>query len=138
MELFYVAGLLPDPDIPYQVSGVHFHIWIVSFIYETAWVLCILHPALDSGPHSVAQLALGVSRVLVMLCLVFLYLGTTPRRPSHDEEESDELLSTEAANGNIYGTSHKTHDSREIIGDAQTTTWLDYFLGFRALFPYLW
>ncbi|KAH8773852.1 P-loop containing nucleoside triphosphate hydrolase protein [Diaporthe sp. PMI_573] len=125
VELFYLAGLLPDPDIPYQVSSVHFHIWLVSAIYETAWVICALHRTSGSGPHNVAQLTLGVSRVLVMLCLAFLYLGTRPRRPSHgdEEEESNGLLSTESTN---------------VIGDAQTTTWLDYFLGFRALFPYLW
>lgn len=43
-------------------------------------------------------------------------------------------------NSTIYGTIGNTGDKRspQIAQDTQSSGWLDYFMGFRVLFPYIW
>jgi ATP-binding cassette, subfamily B, vacuolar membrane transporter HMT1/ACLQ len=36
--LFYLAGLLPDPDESYTINLVSRNMWIISTLYEITWL----------------------------------------------------------------------------------------------------
>ena len=66
------------------------------------------------------------------------------RRQVLDDEELNRSESECLGNGHTvsagYGTI-KANDPMEVepkAKDAQLSTWLDYFIGFRVLFPYIW
>lgn len=127
--LFYLASLLPDPDHPYEVSTVNCHMWLISLVYETAWLLV----KISSQPihyHGITaldatQIALASSRVLIFFSMIALYLTVNRQTYCEVEENNGERES-------LLGKPGKR------VGDAQNTTWLDYLLGFRKLFPFLW
>ncbi|KAF2259678.1 P-loop containing nucleoside triphosphate hydrolase protein, partial [Lojkania enalia] len=127
--LFYLAGLLPDPDDPYSVSTVNFHMWLISLVYEILLFSLRVGHDIQAQKTSTALDALqrlfSACRIAILLLLVVLYAATTRRGYNEIEEEEGER---EALLGK--------KPSR--AGDAQTTTWLDYLLGFKKLFPFLW
>lgn len=36
--LFYLTGVLPDPDSPYMVSQAQQHMWLTSIPFEIVWL----------------------------------------------------------------------------------------------------
>lgn len=144
--LFYLAGLLPDPDQLYTVSNVQWHVWLISAVYEVTWLIY----RFDVQPLSqyansaieISQVTLAVLRVLILLCSITVYWSLTRHdsgRPA-SQEEAESLLRNGDEDARSYGTSStKARDKGYTkAGDAQTTTWLDYLLGFSKLFPFLW
>ncbi len=79
---------------------------------------------------------------MILLLMVAAYVSA--QRQVLDDEELNRSESECLGNGHIvsagYGTT-KANDPVEIepkAKDAQLSTWLDYFIGFRVLFPYIW
>ncbi|KAF2789636.1 heavy metal tolerance protein [Melanomma pulvis-pyrius CBS 109.77] len=147
VALFYIAGLLPDPDEPYSVSEVNYYMWLISTMYEIAWLIYVLKVQPDKrvtgNAWQATHVALAAFRILILLCLIGLYLIAKQWRSSDgvaDMGERESLLGNESTNGPTYVkamTDSKANTFKR-VGDAQTTTWLDYLLGFSKLFPFLW
>ncbi|TVY27403.1 ABC transporter [Lachnellula hyalina] len=113
-------------------------------MYESAWLLYGIQNQLENRYANAAQLALAAVRLIVLLCLIVLWLVTSHEEKSHSSTQSGEnesLLDHGPGTDYSYGTS-KARDGNNAynarVGDAQTTTWLDYVLGFSKLFPFLW
>lgn len=141
--LFYLAGLFPDADEPYTATEVQCHMWLISTFYEvTLFVMFLRNSSLLQNVSSIldaTQITLAVSRILIFMCLLALYWVTVRRRNAKNPssgEETESLLGGHMG----YGTSNISFEgnSNSRPGDAQTTTWLDYLLGFSKLFPFLW
>ncbi|KAI0401583.1 P-loop containing nucleoside triphosphate hydrolase protein [Xylaria palmicola] len=135
--LFYLAGLLPDPDTAYTPTQSELHMWIISLVFETVWLSDLRYRSNWEAGLS----TLGVSRILFFICLVAIYWGSSVRRhEKHNgtSEENGPLLNAE--NGRNYGVSElgARQNGYAKLGDAQTTTWVEYALGFRKLIPFLW
>ncbi|KAI1769735.1 ABC transporter type 1, transmembrane domain-containing protein [Hypoxylon cercidicola] len=148
--LFYLAALLPDPDHPYTVSDVQWHMWLISTVYETAWlaynltVVQSLEGGCSYSALDIAQVTLSALRTLFLLCSIGIYWALTVRprgeRSTSQDEESSLLPGERGSNNVSYGImdAKAKGDEYAKAGDAQTTTWLDYMLGFGNLFPFLW
>ncbi|KAI0419768.1 ABC heavy metal transporter [Xylaria grammica] len=144
--LFYFAGLLPDPNTPYSQSQPSFYLWLISAIYETVWFLNHTRLGFERQYRwEIALESLAVSRILILFSLVVVFcgIGRSERRRYHGALEEREGLLNGAIfdeNGQLYGTSEfaSTGNGYAKKGDAQTTTWVEYALGFRKLIPYLW
>ncbi|KAI0445794.1 P-loop containing nucleoside triphosphate hydrolase protein [Xylaria telfairii] len=135
--LFYLAGLLPDPDTSYTQTQSELHMWVISLAYEIAWISALRY----RSRWEVVLFTLGLSRVLIFLCLVTVYLGST-------QKKNDKHNGNLGENGSLLnGDNAETYGSSELAarkngyatkGDAQTATWVEYALGFSKLMPFLW
>ncbi|KAI1662259.1 ABC heavy metal transporter [Daldinia decipiens] len=145
--LFYLAGLLPDADMPYSVTLVHFHMWLISLAYESA----SLHQSIGLRSRKqdshvlwyISVITFGSLRILLLLLEIALYWITAPELYNENRsfpDESDSLLAHSSRNytGNSRPMKSTASDGHRKGVDAQTTTWLDYLLGFRKLIPFLW
>lgn len=111
--------------------------WVISLAYEIAWISALRY----QSRWELVLFTLGLSRVLIFVCLVTVYLGST--RKKHDKHNG-----TLAENGSLLnGDSVESYGSSELgvrqngyakKGDAQTATWVEYALGFSKLMPFLW
>ncbi|KAI0508619.1 heavy metal tolerance protein [Xylaria bambusicola] len=150
VALFYIAGVLPDPDNPFTATQVSFHTWIVSLLNESIWIIAyfsVRDSDITLSPISkweIIEIVLGSSRIAILSGLVWIYWRISKWR-YNDQRESRALLGpssiTHAENGvtSHYGsTSGSTGGISGRDGDAQTTTWLDYLVGFRKILPFLW
>ncbi|KAI1457521.1 ABC heavy metal transporter [Annulohypoxylon moriforme] len=143
--LFYLAGLLPDPDQPYTVSNVQWHMWIISAVYEVAWLIYQfeVQPHYSYGAIEIIQVTFAALRVFILLCSIVLYWAlkiSLRRGQPTSQDEAESLLRNGHENSWNYGTpdTKARANGYAKAGDAQTTTWLDYLLGFQKLFPFLW
>jgi hypothetical protein len=141
--LFYLAGLLHDPDHPYAVSEVQFHMWLTSMVYEVAWLCNGLVALSDNRFADNVQATLSASRVATLFCLITLYsLNTHWQRVDSSllSGEYESLLGGSLEDGARYGitSSNTVNNTFGKKSDAQTTSWLDYVLGYKSLFPFLW
>lgn len=145
--LFFFAGLLPDPDEPYTPANWNTHTWMVCVGFETV-ILSIafngFQGSLSNSPLDISQIGLSILRifVLVVMLTVFWLPHAFGIGNLNTPEETEQLLGT-GSNGRSdtgYGTSQNRLKGVTSVrlGDAQTTTWLDYVVGFRKLFPFLW
>ncbi|KAF4458123.1 hypothetical protein F53441_58 [Fusarium austroafricanum] len=141
--LYYLAGLLPDPEGPWNPNGAHLAAWCVGTLAEIviAAALSAVEPKLRVSSGFVDKLnVLGAARVLVLAFMI----GALSLRdykikalePKSLPEERQSLL--ENGNGTpAYGSVEPaTPEPRRT--QVSGTGWLDYFAGFRVLFPYLW
>lgn len=76
-------------------------------------------------------------RISIFLALIIFYLSTkrTPRYETGNLADENRPLLSEHNNDPKNAAEANTQARRK---DAQTTTWLDYLLGFSQLFPFLW
>ncbi|KAI1176304.1 P-loop containing nucleoside triphosphate hydrolase protein [Nemania sp. FL0916] len=146
---FFAAGLLPDADFPYTPASWHATTWIVCFAFEIATL--ILTPGPNSGgvPEDVgldiAQYVLLIVRIVFLLVMIIIFWSprvSNTETPSTPEETEPLLNSNENSLPSGYGASRQRLLSGGPVvprsGDAQTTDWVDYTMGFKKLFPYLW
>ncbi|KAJ3941599.1 uncharacterized protein N0V96_008312 [Colletotrichum fioriniae] len=150
--LYYLAGLLPDPEGPWTPTSAHFYAWIVGTLFE-AFIAAVfsseknsfrVHNGLLDTLDIVAAVRIVVL-VAMMVCLILRDYKLKPLQPKSDPEERQSLLGNGNGNGNgashNYGGAHP-HGPAAHKPPARTqvsgTGWLDYFAGFRVLFPYLW
>jgi ATP-binding cassette, subfamily B, vacuolar membrane transporter HMT1/ACLQ len=149
VDLFYLAGLLPDPDIPYTTNEWNIHIWCISLLFEIlqlALFAARVRTPFLSPPIDATQVAMAALRVVLLLAMISISWFTGPKIETDtttSPAEAESLL----RNGEpvppqsiSYGAVSKKFQAVKItqVNDAQQTTWLDYVVGFRKLFPYLW
>jgi hypothetical protein len=137
VALYFLAGLLPDPDGPFEPSPSHFSAWILGAIFEV--VLTTGTATSLSGPRT-ARIALGVLRVVILLAMAisYVFINWKPLLSDGDLEASEGLLDSNG-NGHVtYGVIDGKPISSQQHAVRQKGGWLDYFIGFRILFPYIW
>ncbi|KAJ3562852.1 hypothetical protein NPX13_g8406 [Xylaria arbuscula] len=89
-------------------------------------------------------ISLAALRIATLLALLVLYHGNKQGQTYETESFADEncpLLGGPSHSNSERGHNSKTQadaNTRSRQNDAQTTTWIDYLLGFRQLFPFLW
>jgi len=139
--LYFLAGLLPDPDGPWTPTTSHCFSWVVGVLLEA--VITAVFMSQKNVIHVPSGLldslfGLSIARVVVLGIMIVLLICREheSKGPKGTESEQQSLL--ENGNGsNGYGSvgsKPKAKKSR----DAQSAGWFDYFAGFRVLFPYLW
>lgn len=147
--LFYGVGLLPDPDSSYTMSSAQQLMWLVSLMFEIAFLAAGVRSLPDKqhlrdtvAALSVSQATFNVLRLLLLfLSLVFYWASsrTKPKERTLNEEETQSLINGSSQNGAAYGTNGRPKDKvAKKGGDAQTGNWINYLLGFKKLFPFLW
>ncbi|KAK3343557.1 ABC transporter [Lasiosphaeria hispida] len=135
--LFFLAGLLPNPDGPWSPTVSHCHSWIASALLEAVVAaLFVAERRYIEVPAGTLNtlVALGLARILtlgVMIALIVRrhYALRSPQSASPDGERQG--LLENGQNGQAAPRGGKPRD-------AQDSGWLDYVAGFRVLFPYLW
>ncbi|ESU09382.1 hypothetical protein FGSG_03805 [Fusarium graminearum PH-1] len=140
--LYFLAGLLPDPEGPWNPNSSHLAAWCVAALAEIviAAVLSVVEPQLRVSPNFVDTInILGSARVFVLALMIGSFTLREYKmkslEPKSLPEERQGLL--ENGNGNGYGSvppSAAEPRRTQVSG----TGWLDYFAGFKVLFPYLW
>ncbi|KAF5008106.1 hypothetical protein FDECE_5590 [Fusarium decemcellulare] len=146
--LYFLAGLLPDPEGPWSPESAHCYAWVTGGLVEVviAAVLFSTEPSLRVCSDFVKILnVLGLSRVAILVLMTGA-LGLReyklkPSKPKSAPEERQSLLENgNGASGN-YG-SVPAHGSADAAPPGRTQVtgmgWLDYLTGFKVLFPYLW
>lgn len=147
MLLFFTAGLLPDPEGPFTPKLSNLFAWLSCMMLDVS-ALVVIHQSSHvreaTSGSAESHAALVIARNVVLGSMACLFLLTRRHSLGDDEWESEEsgplLSSGNAASKDSYGAakSGATATARERKGDAQSTGWVDYFIGFRVLFPYLW
>lgn len=151
--LYFLAGLLPDPEGPWSPVAANGHAWVTGVLLEAviAAVLKTQQPAIGLSRDVVdILLSLALARLVVLVVMIGLMaLRQYKLRPSESQsapEERQSLLGNGQGPVADYGGAHGgAHPHMPAIKSAsgkppgvQGTGWLDYFAGFRVLFPYLW
>ena len=138
--LYFAAGLLPDPEGPFQPERPNWYTWILAIVFEA--VIIVLTQVMASrlgglGELESAETALGAFRVatLLVMSIVFALIDYSWRITRFSAIDEREGLLENSVNGSGYGI---TATPKPRIRDAQSTGWLDYFVGFSTLFPYIW
>ncbi|KAI1120237.1 P-loop containing nucleoside triphosphate hydrolase protein [Nemania abortiva] len=145
---FFVAGLLPDADFPYTPATWHATVWVVCLAFETATLGLTMKSdtglLLGSIGLNVAQYVLLVTRMVLLLSMAIAFWS--PRaldtKVPSTPEETEPLLNSNGNTASEYrASSQKLLSGSTTVrrnGDAQTTDWVDYAVGFKKLFPFLW
>lgn len=147
--LYFLAGLLPDPEGPWSPVAANGHAWVTGVLLEAviAAVLKTQQPAIGLSRDVVDILvSLGLARLVVLLVLISLMaLRQYKLRPVESQsapEEQQSLLGNGHGPVADYGGAHPHAPAIKPASGkppgVQGTGWLDYFAGFRVLFPYLW
>jgi ATP-binding cassette, subfamily B, vacuolar membrane transporter HMT1/ACLQ len=138
--LYFAAGLLPDPDGPFEPSRSNFHSWLVAVVYEMSILVLTQFVVFSLNGHGrleISESGLGALRIILLLMMSAMFVASDRRQvwtKWNTGFEREGLISgadTAAAYGSVPS-------SKAAKVDAQATGWLDYFVGFRALFPYIW
>lgn len=143
--LYFLAGLLPNPDGPWSPTVAHAIAWVVGILLEAVIATVFLTqqsriqvPSELLGSLSSLGLARGGLLLILTVILVRREHELKPRHNASGEEHQSLLENGES--GNTYGSTPPTANGKAPTKkpDAQSTGWLDYIAGFRILFPYLW
>lgn len=142
--LYFLAGLLPDPEGPWSPETAHCLAWAVATLVEIviAAVLFTAQSDLRVSHGLVERLhALSLCRiavlVLMILALITREYKLRPSQPKSAPEERQSLLENGNGSAPSYG-SVPAAPAQPRRTQVSGTGWLDYFAGFRVLFPYLW
>ncbi|KAH7268664.1 hypothetical protein B0J15DRAFT_419120 [Fusarium solani] len=142
--LYFFAGLLPDPEGPWSPSSAHCYAWLAGALLETviAGIFYSEKSLLRSSSTFLDVLIiLGLSRIAVLILmmgsLALREYKLRPPQPKSAPEERQSLLENGNGSSSNYGSvpAAPTPAKRTQVSG---TGWLDYFAGFRVLFPYLW
>lgn len=97
----------------------------------------ISNGAKDSAHIGSAEITLRGFRVATLLAMsmVYILIGTRRQTTRHSAAEEIESLLINGVTSSGYGS---TSPLKPRTLDAQSTGWLDYFVGFTNLFPYVW
>ncbi|KAI1638457.1 hypothetical protein F4809DRAFT_600074 [Biscogniauxia mediterranea] len=143
--LYFLAGLLPDPDGPWSPTVAHSYAWVVGILIDvTINAVLLSQHGLIPLPYPLIEtlFGLGMGRVavlgLMVASLVRRQYILRPERGSAAEGRS--LLENGDGPANGYGAvnGHAAMHAAKKRPDAQAAGWFDYFAGFKVLFPYLW
>ncbi|KAH7146163.1 hypothetical protein EDB81DRAFT_947200 [Dactylonectria macrodidyma] len=144
--LYFLAGLLPDPEGPWVPGSAHCFAWVAGALAEAviAAVLSTVHPSLSVSKGFIHIInILAFSRIAILVLMVgILTLGEYKVRISQPKavpEERQSLLENgNGSSGNYGSVPNNTHVTQARRTQVSGTGWLDYIAGFRVLFPYLW
>lgn len=158
--LYFLAGLLPDPEGPWSPVAANGHSWVAGVLLEAVItaVLKTQQPAIGLSRDVVdTLLSLGLARIVVLLVMIGLITLRQYRLRSSESQSAPEERQSLLGNGqgpvadyggaHGHGHGHGGHGHGHIPAikpasgkppGVQGTGWLDYFAGFRVLFPYLW
>ncbi|KAH9884246.1 P-loop containing nucleoside triphosphate hydrolase protein [Xylariomycetidae sp. FL2044] len=143
--LYFFAGLLPDPDGPWSPSVSHCHAWVISALFDVALAAVFISQShIFRVPRELMEslFGLALARVIVLVLMTGLLCRREyklrPEKASTSERQS--LLENGDGPANGYGNaaSDRQKPAPPKSRDPQKSGWLDYFAGFRVLFPYLW
>ena len=139
--LYFLAGLLPDPDGPWTPTTSHCFSWVVGVLLEVviASVFISQQHQIRVPPElldSLLGLSLARTFILGIMIALLVYREYESEGPTGSESEQQSLLEN-GNDTNGYGSVHPQQKSKK-PRDAQSAGWFDYFAGFRVLFPYLW
>lgn len=144
MVLYYLAGLLPDPEGPWTPGGAHCFAWVVGALVEIVIgaVFSSEQASLRVPNEFIATLnILGLFRILTLFLMTVILLAREyrlrPIKPRSVPEERQSLLENGNGSSGSYG-SVPAAPAKAKRTQVSGTGWLDYFAGFRILFPYLW
>lgn len=147
--LYFLAGLLPDPEGPWSPVAANGHAWVAGLLLEAviAAVLKTQQAAIGLSRDVVdTLLSLGLARLAVLVVMIGLMAlrqhKLRPSQPQSAPEERQSLLGNGQGPVTGYGGAHGHAPAIKPASGkppgVQGTGWLDYFAGFRVLFPYLW
>ena len=99
--------------------------------------------SVEASGLEAAETALRTLRALLLVMMSIVFLSAGHRRRDIVESNSYEresLISNRNPESQPYGgTDCKAGNKTNLVtADAQSSGWLDYFIGFRVLFPYIW
>ncbi|KAI8955655.1 hypothetical protein F4801DRAFT_528515 [Xylaria longipes] len=144
--LYFLAGLLPDPDGPWTPTVSHAFAWAVGILVEAviAAVFASQHRVINAPLELLNPLfGLAMARIALFLAMISLVVrresklreaqpGTTSeRRPLLENGDGP----TNGYGGTITSAAKPTTPRSR---DPSKSNWFDYFAGTRVLFPYLW
>lgn len=136
--LFFLAGLLPNPDGPWSPTASNCHAWIAGAMLEGVIISLFgtQQRYIKVGPKLRDTLiSLGIARIATLVVMIALVV----RR--HYALRSSRLSSTSGERQGLLenGNGHAAPGAKDRKPrDPQSSGWLDYIAGFRVLFPYLW
>lgn len=148
--LYFLAGLLPDPEGPWSPVAANGHGWVAGVLLEAviAAVLKTQQPVIGLSRDVVdTLLSLALARLVVLVVMIGLMVLREYKlnRSSESQsalEERQSLLGNGSGPVPDYGGAHPHMPAIKPASGkppgVQGTGWLDYFAGFRVLFPYLW
>ncbi|KAI1153522.1 hypothetical protein F4825DRAFT_414574 [Nemania diffusa] len=144
--LYFLGGLLPDPDGPWTPTVSHAFAWGVGILVESiiAAVFITQHQVIDAQSDMLDSLSgLAMARVfllLVMISLVVLREYQLRKAEAGTASERRPLLENGNGSSNGYGgtASSAAKPPAKKPRDPSKSNWFDYFAGTRVLFPYLW
>lgn len=131
--LYFVAGLLPNPDGPWSPTVSHCHAWITGALLEgiIATLFWTERGVIDvPGKLLNALISLALARIAIFAVMIGLVARRQYALRSFLSESTPGERQGLLENGRPAAPAKKR--------DAQDSGWLDYIAGFRILFPYLW
>jgi ATP-binding cassette, subfamily B, vacuolar membrane transporter HMT1/ACLQ len=145
--LFFIAMLLPDPDLPYNPGSPNYHAWVTNLIFEVT-LIAILSRKIgfqdEKADKISVQLVLQSLKTVILLVMSILY-KISCSKPSYTSEAEDaerrQLLgsgSSDALGNGTIENGIRRNKPAPTATDAQSTTWLDYLIAFKTLFRYVW
>ncbi|KAH6693590.1 hypothetical protein F5X68DRAFT_45840 [Plectosphaerella plurivora] len=143
--LYFLAGLLPDPEGPWSPGAAHCFAWVTGALAEIAITAIFFssQPALGVSKGFISALnALALTRVFIyFLMVVIIGLREWKLKPTEAAsvpEERQSLLENGNGTSSSYGSVPATAPDGTKRTQVSGTGWLEYARGFRVLFPYLW
>lgn len=151
--LYFLAGLLPNPDGPWSPTYSHCHAWITAVLMEVVITAVFVAEKRAIGVENdllETLSGLGLARIVALgVMIAFIVVRELKLRssvPKSTPEERQSLLENGQGSTPEYGAApahaHGAHPPIAPVSAkppaVQNTGWLDYFAGFRVLFPYLW
>ncbi|KAI1342634.1 hypothetical protein F5Y15DRAFT_373399 [Xylariaceae sp. FL0016] len=144
--LYFMAGLLPDPDGPWTPSVSHCHAWIFGTLIEIVIAAVILSQAqVVEVPVELLNslFGLGLARIALFLIMIAIVAGREYKLKKSEkgtDSERRSLLENGDGPRNGYGGTPSTAPKSDAkkTRDFSKSNWFDYFAGTRVLFPYLW
>ncbi|KAG9230913.1 P-loop containing nucleoside triphosphate hydrolase protein [Amylocarpus encephaloides] len=130
--VYFGSGLLPDPDGPFSPEYPQFHAWMVAISFEIlTLVLSGMYTTYDRLATVLA--AFSLLRLVLMVTMVGLFANQNRARwrLTAFDVEREALLG-----GDSITEVNMTCKSPGFKGTP--VGWLEYFYGFRRLFPYIW
>jgi hypothetical protein len=109
---------------------------MLGSIFEVVFTVFKSYSSSGSG---VLWIGLGAGRITTLIAMVISH-AIIYWQPYHDNdpEAYENLLGNGDSNNTQYGAVSNEQPADEAAAPRPKGGWLDYFIGFRILFPYIW
>ncbi|KAI1361443.1 hypothetical protein F5Y08DRAFT_314794 [Xylaria arbuscula] len=143
--LYFLTGLLPDPDGPWTPTIPHSFAWVVGVLVEA-----VIAAVFKSQSHLIGVppglldrlFGLGIARIALFLAMISLVVRREyelkKAEPGTASERRPLLENGDGPMNGYGGTTHAAKHEVKKPRDPSKSNWFDYFAGTRVLFPYLW